>query len=140
MRGPYVSPRRPERFPARGLKERSTRLPRNGRTASDQDETAVGATGEEASVVLHGAAGKLGHHALDSICRTAVYVTRTHGGVGGGGREVFPYPELGICRLNLESFVECAHARLPNRLLCASARSVCVTLPPARISSQGRYA
>ena len=30
----------------------------------------------------------------DSICRTAVYVTRTHGGVGGGGREAFPYPDL----------------------------------------------
>jgi len=68
-------------------------LPRNGCTASDQDEAAVGATGEEASVVRHGAAGKLGHHAVDSICRTAVYVTRTHGGVGGGGREVFPYPD-----------------------------------------------
>src|SRR5882672_6260373 len=60
MRRPYVSRRRPERFPARGLKERSTRLPRNGRTASDQDEVAVGATGDEASVVLHGAAGELG--------------------------------------------------------------------------------
>jgi hypothetical protein len=22
-----------------------------------------------------------------------VYVTRTHGGVGGGGREAFPYPD-----------------------------------------------
>ena len=30
---------------------------------------------------------------LDSICRTAVYVIRMHGGVGGGGREVFPYPD-----------------------------------------------
>ena len=29
----------------------------------------------------------------DSICRTAVYVTRMHGGVGGGHREVSPYPE-----------------------------------------------
>ena len=93
MRRPYVSCRRPERFPARGLNERSTRLARNGRTASDPDEAAVGATGEEASVVLHGAAGKLGHPVVDSICRTAVYVTRTHGGVGGGDREVFPYPD-----------------------------------------------
>ena len=25
--------------------------------------------------------------------RTAVYVTRTHGGVGGGSREAFPYPD-----------------------------------------------
>jgi hypothetical protein len=24
-----------------------------------------------------------------------VYVTRTHGGVGGGDREVFPYPDYG---------------------------------------------
>jgi hypothetical protein len=28
-----------------------------------------------------------------SIHRTAVYVTRSHGGVGGGGREVFSYPD-----------------------------------------------
>ena len=27
------------------------------------------------------------------IHRTAVYVTRTHGGVGGGGREAFSYPD-----------------------------------------------
>jgi len=25
--------------------------------------------------------------------RTAVYMTRTHGGVGGGSREAFPYPD-----------------------------------------------
>jgi hypothetical protein len=31
--------------------------------------------------------------ALDVFCRTALYVTRTHGGVGGGDREVFPYPD-----------------------------------------------
>jgi hypothetical protein len=30
---------------------------------------------------------------LDWLCRTAVYVTRSYGGVGGGGREVFPYPK-----------------------------------------------
>ena len=30
---------------------------------------------------------------VDLICRTAVYVIRTHGGVGGGHREVFPYPD-----------------------------------------------
>ena len=30
---------------------------------------------------------------LDLICRTAVYVTRTHGGVGGGSREASPYPD-----------------------------------------------
>jgi hypothetical protein len=29
----------------------------------------------------------------DSICRTAVYVTRPHGGVGGGSREAAPYPD-----------------------------------------------
>ncbi len=47
---------------------------------------------------------------------------------------------LGICRLNLESFFACADIRLPNRLPCASAGSVCVTWLPALISSQGRYA
>lgn len=30
---------------------------------------------------------------LDLICRTAVYVTRTQGGVGGGSREASPYPD-----------------------------------------------
>jgi len=59
MRRPYVSGRRPERFPERGLKERSTRLPRNGGTAPGQGEAAVGAAGNEASVVLHCAGAKL---------------------------------------------------------------------------------
>ena len=30
---------------------------------------------------------------LDSICRTAVYVIRSYGGVGGGSREASPYIE-----------------------------------------------
>ena len=47
---------------------------------------------------------------------------------------------LGVCRVNLESFVECADASQQNRLLRASAGSVCVTWLPALISSQGRYA
>jgi len=34
---------------------------------------------------------------LDRFCRTAVYVTRSYGGVGGGGREVFPYPKWASC-------------------------------------------
>jgi hypothetical protein len=72
MRGPYVFCRRPERFPARGLKERGTRLPRNGGTASGEstgrkpggwDEAAVGAVGKEASVEMHGAGGKLRRYA-----------------------------------------------------------------------------
>ena len=54
------------------------------------DETAVGAAREEASI------GGNVHYAVpaDSICRTAVYVTRMYGGVGGGHREVSPYPEI----------------------------------------------
>ena len=35
---------------------------------------------------------------LDLICRTAVYVTRTHGGVGGGSREASPYPDSSALR------------------------------------------
>jgi hypothetical protein len=44
---------------------------------------------------LNGVVGVLQTHApsFDSICRTAVYVTRTHGGVGGGSREASPYPD-----------------------------------------------
>ena len=68
-------------------------MPRNGGMASDPDEAAVGASRDEASVALHGGTGGIGPHAADSLCRTAVYVTRTHGGVGGGDREVFPYPD-----------------------------------------------
>ena len=43
-------------------------------------------------LVRSGGPRRYARHA-DSICRTAVYVTRTYGGVGGGDREVFPYPE-----------------------------------------------
>ena len=73
-------------------------MPRNSVTASGkatgrklggQDETDVGAVGNDAPV------GAQGRYALriDSICRTAVYVTRSYGGVGGGSREASPYPE-----------------------------------------------
>jgi hypothetical protein len=55
-------------------------------------EAKVGATGEEASVERHGGSDKLTVVLNDSICRTAVYVIRTHGGVGGGSREASPYP------------------------------------------------
>ena len=60
-----------------------------GRKLGGWDETEVGAVGKDAPV------GVRGQSALhnDSICRTAVYVTRSYGGVGGGDREVFPYPE-----------------------------------------------
>jgi len=53
------------------------------------DEADVGAVGDDAPV------GVQGRYALriDSICRTAVYVTRSYGGVGGGSREASPYPE-----------------------------------------------
>ena len=73
-------------------------MPRNSGIASGEpterklggwDETDVGTVGNDAPV------GVQGRHALhiDSICRTAVYVTRSYGGVGGGSREASPYPE-----------------------------------------------
>jgi hypothetical protein len=34
--------------------------------------------------------------------RTVVYAKRTYGGVGGGGREVTPYPYMGIFAQTLE--------------------------------------
>ena len=82
---------------ARGLKERSTRLPRNGGSASVGrrpiwDETVVGAVGDETPVK----ARWLMPLSSYPICRTAVYVTRSYGGVGGGSREVFPYPEWAL--------------------------------------------
>ena len=57
--------------------------------AGGWDEAEVGAAGNDAPFGVH---GRYAVH-LDLICRTAVYVTRSYGGVGGGGREVFPYPE-----------------------------------------------
>jgi len=60
-----------------------------GRKPGGWDEADVGAAGNDAPVGVH---GRYAMH-IDSICRTAVYVTRLYGGVGGGNREVFPYPE-----------------------------------------------
>lgn len=54
------------------------------------EETDVGATGDEAPVERRG--GMLSIMPNDLFCRTAEYVTRTSGGVGGGGREAFTYP------------------------------------------------
>ena len=73
-------------------------MPRNDGTASGEsagrkpggwDDAGVGAAGDDAPV------GVQERYALpiDPICRTAVYVTRMHGGVGGGSREASPYPE-----------------------------------------------
>jgi len=73
-------------------------LPRNSGIASGEsmgrklggwDETDVGAVGNDAPV---GVQRPYAMH-IDSICRTAVYVTRSYGGVGGGSREASPYPE-----------------------------------------------
>ena len=64
-----------------------------GRKSGGWDEIGVGAVRDEASVTVRA----MGHQArgarVDPICRTAVYVTRSCGGVGGGHREVSPYPE-----------------------------------------------
>ena len=64
-------------------------MPRNSGIASDQDETEVGAVGDDAPV---GVQRRDALH-IDPICRTAVYVTRSYGGVGGGSREASPYPD-----------------------------------------------
>ena len=60
-----------------------------GRKPDGWNETDVGAVGNDAPV---GVQGRYDLH-VDSICRTAVYVTRSYGGVGGGSREASPYPE-----------------------------------------------
>lgn len=74
-------------------------MPRNSGNASGEavgrkswvwDETAVGAARDDVPVSLHDGCSAV--HS-DSICRTAVYVIRMHGGVGGGHREVSPYPD-----------------------------------------------
>jgi hypothetical protein len=60
-----------------------------GRKPGGWGEADVGAAGDDALVGVHG------RYALhtDSLCRTAVYVTRSYGGVGGGSREASPHPE-----------------------------------------------
>ena len=55
------------------------------------NETEVGATGDEALVERD--EDMLYVMLNDLICRTAGYVTRTSGGVGGGSREASPYPD-----------------------------------------------
>ena len=60
-----------------------------GRKPDGWDETDVGAAGRDAPVGVHWRYAMR----LDPICRTAVYVTRSYGGVGGGRCEVSPYPE-----------------------------------------------
>ena len=60
-----------------------------GRKPGGWDETDVGAAGRDAPVD----ACKRYAMRIDSICRTAVYVIRMPGGVGGGSREASPYPE-----------------------------------------------
>ena len=93
--------RRPERYPERGLKERRGRLSKSNGMASGESvgpepggwgETGVGAAGSDAPVGLH----RQFKAPADLICRTAVYVTRSYGGVGGGSREASPYPK--VCR------------------------------------------
>ena len=75
-------------------------MPRNGGIASGEssgrkhrgwDETVVGAVGNEASVIERD--WLVNSAFVDSFRRTAVYVTRMPGGVGGGSREASPYPE-----------------------------------------------
>ena len=61
----------------------------NSFNESRWDQADVGAVGDNAPV------GVLRRYALHvaPICRTAVFVTRSHGGMGAGSREAFPYPE-----------------------------------------------
>jgi hypothetical protein len=53
------------------------------------DEIEVGEVRKDAPVGVH---RRFARH-VDLICRTAVYVTRAYGGVGGGSREASPYPD-----------------------------------------------
>ena len=67
-----------------------------GRKLAGWDEGGLGAVRNDAPVDAWAGTEPLRHSGrlrLDSICRTAGYVTRTSGGVGGGSREAFPYPD-----------------------------------------------
>jgi hypothetical protein len=93
--------RRPERFPAREWKERSTGRLRNGDRASGESRGESPMAGTKSRLARWQGRLRLNRvvrvfqahpMSLDLICRTAVYVTRTHGGVGGS-REASPYPD-----------------------------------------------
>ena len=60
-----------------------------GRKPGGWDETGVGAARMDAPV---GVQRRYAMH-IDLICRTAEYVTRSLGGVGGGSREASSYPK-----------------------------------------------
>jgi hypothetical protein len=60
-----------------------------GRKPGGWDEADVGAVGIDAPVGVH---ERCALH-IDSICRTAVSVTRSYGGAGGGSREASSYPK-----------------------------------------------
>ncbi len=67
-----------------------------GRESAGWDESRIGATRDDAPVGARAAAMSFrpsGSMRIDLICRTAGYVTRTSGGVGGGSCEAFPYPD-----------------------------------------------
>ena len=67
-----------------------------GRKPAGWDESWVGAARNDVPVDVRDAKMSFRHNGpmlIDSICRTAGYVTRTSGGVGGGSREAFPYPD-----------------------------------------------
>jgi hypothetical protein len=72
-----------------GASNPATQSRRQGEGPGGWDEAGVGAVGNDAPV---GVLGRYAQH-IDLICRTAGYVTRTSGGVGGGSREAFPYPK-----------------------------------------------
>ena len=58
------------------------------------DEHELGADRDEAPVCRPrnlGLLQRLATRLSDAICRTAVYVTHSHGGVGGGSREASPH-------------------------------------------------
>jgi hypothetical protein len=55
------------------------------------DETGVGMMREDAPVGTGYPLIRMS--GFDLICRTAVYVIRMYGGVGGGSREASPYPD-----------------------------------------------
>ena len=67
-----------------------------GRKPVGWDESGLGAARNDAPVDAFVATGPIRHNGrvrIDSICRAAVYVTRSYGGAGGGGREASSYPD-----------------------------------------------
>src|SRR5690349_1148524 len=78
---------------ARGERARSMEHQQVGAWAMAPVEDSGAVAGSAGEVLQQSGSAESGRMIRSSCHRTAVYVTRPHGGEGGGGREAFSYPD-----------------------------------------------